>query len=189
MEKKLIIMFFIVSIHVTISTANKLQPPWWGVQSILAATVGQDPCVQVGLLQNISRGYSLDIKSCAEKAVAVSSLLTRNYIFGKVALFIRVWNGTALVKPQPLPTSPALLAAIIDTALNNNTYYVRTIVPRDLPLLSDLFVEFKPLLVQYYSDNGDYYGKSNLVAAEAFATALHFSEISFLHLSVTTTPF
>ena len=86
---------------------------------------------------------------------------------------INVTHAGKAVAPGPVPTTIDTAAVALKQALTGNAFYVDMVVQKEGMGLQFTMAEFKPTVVQLYTDNIDQIaGLTSLVAADLFATVL-----------------
>jgi hypothetical protein len=172
----------------------KLSPPWYLLQNRVMATIGKDQCVEVDRLELISSEpaiYELDIHQHCEdsKARALATLMTQDYGFGGVTVYVRVFDREGdLVPASPMPVNPKEAAEVVKLALGTNYYFVQIDFTNDpFKLLPAFYIEFKAEIVQYFADDiSDYYSNRNEVVAKAFFEVLQLHRIQGIRIGTTT---
>ncbi|CAM2901385.1 Uncharacterised protein [Legionella steigerwaltii] len=165
---------FLSSITFTAS-AGKLLPPWYLLNNLLSATLNADPCVQVNDLTGDGLEMEIKVTVCnADKAHALASFINRVYEYGdKLAVTVKVYSSDSVPVEASAPSTPDEAAELLNHALKGNKYFVRAgVAARHLG--DAAFALFKPMIVQYYSDDiSDWYLNTNEVAAKAFGTVFN----------------
>jgi hypothetical protein len=152
------------------SSCWALSAPWYTVGDELAQTVGQSPCVGVGSVEGDASPYTINVKGCTQSvAESLAAILIRNYTFGNVQLHVRVLG------PSGLTVQPSAARSLKDPVRTVQNYFETALAQNPLfvavhtgGFYFDLFIETKKEVVQFWNDNlADYYGNTNLVAADA----------------------
>jgi len=157
------------------ASAGKLLPPWYLLNNQLSATLNADPCVKVNDLTGDGLEMEIKVTVCNEdKALALASFINRVHEYGdKLAVTVKVYSSDSVPVEANAPSSPDDAAELLNQALKGNKYFVRAGVgTRYFDEVA--FALFKPMIVQYYSDDlSDWYLHTNEVAAKAFAAVLN----------------
>ena len=189
MDKIKLATFSLACTSFLISTAaSAMIPPWYLLQTKMSKTLENDPCVKVNKLTGSGKDMHIIVDACNyEKAVALASILEKSHTFGSNNMVhVEVRANNQFVHMQ----SPRTIDDFISTltkGLTGNQQFVKIDKNRD----NTLFLEFKPVVIQYSSGNiSDYYGMSNVIAADAFYEVLNIHQInqSELHVNTTTSP-
>ena len=181
--------FFVIFLTVVSLNSWSASPPWYYYQAVLKATIGADSCFRVSDVispEASATRYQVKITGCSvEKSRALATLLTKSSATEILDVVVLLPNGN-LAKPQS-PANSQEVAKTITLALTGNPYFVTVHVSHSGGLgLSDLFIEFKPEVIQLWSDNiSDFYGLSNFVAQSAFGTVLS-DHLGNFRIAVTT---
>lgn len=160
-------------------TARALSPPWYSLQRQLAATIGTSPCVTVSDVYDIGETHYIDVQACTPaKAKALSFILIRDHS-AAFNTFVRVLDPTGnVVKPPPISGPPGqffspqvFIIQQFKTALRGSPLYVRTFAGYPSGRVRIVWCEVAKEVVQYWNDDiGDFYGNTNDVAANVFAS-------------------
>ncbi|MGF2616195.1 hypothetical protein FZC84_00260 [Rossellomorea vietnamensis] len=154
----------------------QLSPPWITYFNELKFSIGEDPEVTVGPLIPVGSTFiALVTVSDNQKAIALATLLKSSVEFGNITVNVVVVNGDQeIVNPLPCPLSPFTVAALMETALSGNPYFVEVVVKPQIPGEPDaVYPVFTPEVIQFFNDD-----ISNLcntftgVAANVFADVL-----------------
>jgi hypothetical protein len=127
----------------------------------------------VGSIAGGGPRYTLDVVGCTQDvAESLGAILNPKYNFGNVRLYVYVVGPSGMPVPSGAARSPKddpvlTVQNYFQTALAQNPLFVT--VHTD-GAFYDLFIEMKREVIQFWNDNlADYYGNTNLVAAEAFS--------------------
>lgn len=167
-------------------------PPWWTFHSMAEQTLGKDPCIKV--LPNLtdpSSGvslYTITIQVCdLEKAKALATIMSynKNLPGYYIATSIKNLEGQDVTPMDISPTDLTAVQNLLTTLLKGNPLFV-TIHPEKA--IYKCSVEFSKTIVQFWDDNlADYYRHTHMIASDAFAKVLGFSNSPLLQkISVTT---
>jgi len=179
-------LLFILILFSFSQSVLALSPPWYLLRAQLHASLEADPCVKVDKLTGTGRNMEIVVNVCeANKASALATLISKQYAFGdKILVAVKVMSN----HPVPAGSIPNTLddaLKLLNMALNGNQLFVKT---GTNALAQRGFVEFKPAVVQYYSDDiSDWYSNSNLTASEAFKRILSLEEWTRNQVFVVTT--
>ncbi|KTC81182.1 hypothetical protein Lche_3202 [Legionella cherrii] len=157
------------------ASAGKLLPPWYLLNNQLSATLNADPCVKVSDLTGDGLEMEIKVTVCNEdKAHALASFINRIHEYGdKLAVTVKVYSSDSVPVEANAPSSPDEAAELLNQALKGNKYFVRAGVGTRY-FDEAAFALFKPMIVQYYSDDlSDWYLYTNEVAAKVFAAVLN----------------
>ncbi|MGM0845651.1 MAG: hypothetical protein ACQEUT_11790 [Bacillota bacterium] len=154
----------------------QLSPPWITYFNQLKFSIGADPEVTVGPLIPVGSIFiALVTVPDNQKAIALATLLKSSVEFGNITVNVVVVNGEQeIVNPLPCPLSPFTLAALLETALSGNPYFLEVVVKPQLPGEPDaVYPVFTAEVIQFFNDD-----ISNLcntftgVAANVFADVM-----------------
>ena len=180
LSRKLFFCLIGLSIAQTVNASNPslLSPPWYLLQAKLSATLRADPCVHVSNLEGEGLDMKIKIEVCDyDKALALAAFLNKKHGFGeKLAVTTQVYAPTSLPVFANLPTSAEETAQVLNRALSGNTNFVKAGADKYSVVA---YVEFKPAVVQYFSDDiSDFYHNTNLLASTAFREVLGLNPFS-----------
>lgn len=160
------LFLFVTALGIS-QSAFALSPPWYRLQALLKTTLEKDPCVKVDKLTGEGLNMEVLVNVCNyNKAQALAALISKKHSYGpRLTLAIKVaYNNSVVSGSAPTNTTEAL--NLISESFAGNELFVKVIQTQNTPIG---FVEFKPQIVQYYSDDiSDWYRNTNLVAADAF---------------------
>ena len=155
---------------------TRLSPPQYTYNNFLKHSIGNDPCVTVSDIKEITEAdllVEIDAR-CRDKAVALATILELEKEFSNYKMEIHVLFRGQKVNPIEESLDAKELLKIIDCALKTNHYYETT---RALPVPStiQIFPIFKKEVVQFFNDDiSDFYANFNGVAADVFREVLKF---------------
>jgi hypothetical protein len=168
-----------ISVAQTFTAQNKtLLPPWFLLQAQLNATLNADPCVHVDELTGDSHKMEIQINVCDyNKAEALSAFVKKNYDYGNITLAINVLSPDLMPVTATAPRNLDETVGLLKRAFTGNKYFVTAGTVEEVPDVA--FIEFKPDVVQFYSDDiSDWYLNTNLVASQAFNDVMNFNPFS-----------
>ena len=144
------------------------------------AALGADPSVEVEDLSPFASGTAahLTVRVHGEnpsKAAALSTLLTQVKDIAGINVYVRVKNDQDhVIAPGDFPLEISEARKLIHTALIGNRYFL---VIQEGNSVVKFFVEFMPLVVQFYNDSlSNYIGCKNRVAQDVFYELLQFEK-------------
>lgn len=149
----------------------KLSPPWYLLQTQLAASLQADPCVTVDSLQGAGLNMFVNVHVCEQtKAEALAAFISKNHQFGEqLAVRVTVLYDGAAVESQ-LPDELEEQVMLLNKALNGNDFFVHARTGLSPTNKVSAFAVFKPRVIQYFSDDiSDWYLNTNVVAATLFS--------------------
>ncbi|SFS89673.1 hypothetical protein [Marininema halotolerans] len=154
------------------SARIQLSPPQVTYRNELAATVGQDPNVRVGELEQKGEILLITIRVKGfQKAQALATLLNLEKQFGNIVIQIRVVTAKGQrVSPITRKLNTADISLLYNLGLLTNTLFrFATFKKVDPGGLEVVFPVFNASVVQFFNDDlSDLYGNFNGVAAFVF---------------------
>ncbi|GLX66423.1 hypothetical protein [Paenibacillus glycanilyticus] len=156
-----------------------LSPPEFTYYNEIKYSVGKDPLVSVGPLQDHGDGefiVKLYVKGI-KKAQALATLVAPVKVIGEISIQVLVISGGKVIEPITRTLTPKEIADLYRTAFRTNRLFhfvsVRTIFGQTY-----VYPVFKIRVVQFYNDDlSDFYGNYNNVAAFVFRNVLR-NEVS-----------
>lgn len=168
---------------ITSDKKTQLIAPWYFLYAQISATLGKDPCVTVGNLVGEGPNMEININVCDyNKAEALSAFIIKQHDFGNLKQhdFGSLMVTVNVLAPDSVPVSAQApndskqAAAMLNLALTGNPYFAKA-----GSVGKAAFIEFKPLVVQFFSDNiSDFYSNTNMVASWAFDDIMTFNSFS-----------
>jgi hypothetical protein len=155
-----------------------LNPPWRLLQAKMSATLSADSCVRVSKIEGEGMDMKIRIDVCDyDKALALAAFLNKKYEYYKnLALTVQVYAPNSLPVSANLPTTPEEAVQVLNRALSGYPSFVKTGVNKKG---TAAFVEFKPVIVQFVSDDiSDYYLNTNLPVSIAFRDLLSLNPLT-----------
>lgn len=158
-----------------------LLPTWYLLNNQLSAILNADPCVHVSNLTDEGLDMEIKVTVChEEKAYALAAFINRIHEFGdQLAVAVKVYANSVPVDAA-LPTDTKEMVALLNHALKGNKYFVKAgIGVGTMHQTEAAYAIFKPMVVQYYADDiGDWFLKTNEVAAKVFGEVFRFNPYS-----------
>lgn len=175
------------------SAKHRLSPPWYLLQTQLRTVLEADPCVKVHSLTGDAPEMHIKIRVCNEqKAVALAAFLTKRHEFSEqLAVNVNVYAANLGQVDAQLPNSLEETTKLLSRALHGNKYFVKTGMGTSPMAQPVAYAVFKPVIVQYFSDDlSDWYQNTNEVAAKVFSDLfnLHPYAESAVDIFATTAP-
>lgn len=157
-----------------------LSPPWEILRAKLNATIGADPCVKVSDIEG--RNYSvmkIRIDVCNyNKALALAGLLQKKYTFGKISVTTPIYISSSSSEINAYPPNNLRETWIVLNAGLSGNPYIEKIEFNEAKNI--VYIEFKPIVVQYYSDDiSDLYRNTNMAASAAFRDVFYLNKDPF----------
>lgn len=165
------LFFSLLVSSLSFAGSQHLTPPWYLLQTELAASLQADPCVTVNALQGEGLNMFVDVHVCEQKkAEALAAFISKNHQFNEqLAVRVSVLYDGIAVEGQ-LPDALEEQVTLLNTALNGNTFFVYARTGLSPTSKVSAFAVFKPLVIQYFSDDiSDWYLNTNVVAATLFS--------------------
>jgi hypothetical protein len=166
------LLFCFLASNFAFSANTLLTPPWYLLQKQLHAILNGDPCVKVDDLSGEGLDMVIKVNVCNDKkALALAAFINKHYEFGdQLAVTVSVYGPNFVPVQENLPTSIEDAADLLSRALTGNKYFVKTGMGKSPTAQPAVYAIFKPLVVQYHSDDiGDWYLNTNEVAAKIFS--------------------
>lgn len=163
--------------------------PWYLFGNEVSATLGADPCVVAADLptEPIGGQLKMTLSVCdPAKAAALNRIILHQKSFGDIQVMVVVVtpSGKVLPLPVPAPQTAGEAKEIYKTALAGNVFFADIAGSGGS---SDMWVECKKAVVQYFSDDiYDLYKMQTDVAAKAFRDVLELDFFKPLSVGVTT---
>jgi len=163
----------LVLVNFVATVAVALSPPQYTLQRTLKGSIGANPLVSVGDVQEVGDAYLVDVSSpTPEVARGLAFILNQEYDFGGIRLSIRVLDGEGT--PVEVPDIPATDDPVaeskshVEAALADNPLFVAII---DSGFFFTYAIDIRPAIVQFWNDDlSDPRGNTSLIAADAFRT-------------------
>ncbi|KTD42613.1 group-specific protein [Legionella parisiensis] len=152
-----------------------LLPPWYLLKNQLSATLNADPCVHVGDLTGDGLEMEIKITVCDEdKARALASFINRVHYFGdNLAVTVKIYSIDSIPVEAISPSTLKETVELLNLALKGNKYFVKARLGTRQQA-GTAYALFKPMIVQYYSDDiSDWYLNTNEAAAKVFGTVFN----------------
>ncbi|WP_409296970.1 hypothetical protein V1498_03735 [Peribacillus sp. SCS-26] len=133
----------------------QLSPPQFMYFNELKYSVGRDPLVDVGDIQEVSEGvYLIPVKvQGRRKAEALAAILNPQKELGNIIVNVQVkYRSQAVIPPEGIDT-PREVEWLFDTALRSNRYYKFTEAREVLPGLTGIFPVFTKRVIQFFNDD------------------------------------
>jgi len=167
--------------------ATLVIPPWVWVKENVA-------CISILVPDNVPvQGYD-----AAAKIAALRAILIAHYDFGRIHVHVSVVLAGLLPlceelpeTPDPAPDSASAVAALFDTALEQNPFFIEAFVPTgDRPYgIGNVVAVFTWDVLGYPGNIDAYYGGRlfciNYVAEDAFALVLHEKYVDAITVTFT----
>ena len=155
----------------------RLSPPWYTFFNFLKHSVGEDRCVEVLEMRELSGGKFLievDVKD-RDRATAMATILLPHKNFGNIDVCVEVSHCGRAVRPGEPPRNAHGLARLFEEAFCTNCYFERAESVR-VPGGTWVFPVFAKTVIQFFNDDiSDLYSNFNGVAADVFAEVLRLS--------------
>jgi hypothetical protein len=169
------------------SFARAASAPWYQAAAVLKKTIGASPCAQVGqpvAPTDGTRQWTITIQACSPKTARALAIVLKPQFYTSAAIVVAGPDGAKETAPDPDKSlSVDELKEAFVAALGENPYFAAA---RSTRAFAPLTVEFKPEVVQVWSDNiSDFYGMTNYVAADAFKQSLRL-EFGAIRVGITT---
>jgi len=175
-SRSLKVLFLLIGLMTQTAHAGEqqvsLNPPWLLVQAKMSATLKADTCVNVSKLEGEGMDMKIRVDVCDyDKALALAPFLNKKYEYYKnLALTVQVYAPGLVPVFADLPSTPQDVADVLNRALSGHPSFVTSGVNK---VGKAAFVEFKPVIIQFVSDDSsDYYLNTNLPASSAFRDVL-----------------
>ncbi len=159
-----------------VQPAFALLPPWYLLANQLKAALQADSCIHVNDLTGQDKNMEVVVNVCDyNKALALSAFIGRKHAFGEnLIVQVKVMFAGQAILPISRPNNIDETIVYLKRALDGNKYFVNVFTNS---YKDGVFVEFRPAVIQYFSDDFlDYYNNNNLVASEAFYQILNTDE-------------
>lgn len=125
-----------------------------------------------------------------DKAAALDAFINKTYEYGdNIMVSIEVFAPSDSPVFSNYPQNPKEAVKMLTNAFKGNKYFVKSGTSSENP--GAAYVEFKPSIVQFYSDDiSDWYLNTNLVASQAFNELMNFNPFaeSAVRIYSTTSP-
>lgn len=155
------------------SAKPKLIAPWYLLQAQMRAALGADPCVEVEQLTGDGLNMEIKVTVCNDsKAEALAAFIAKRYEFGEqLAVMVNVYAPELVLKETSLPDSMEEIAKLLRAALTGNNYFIKVGIGGRNPMNQPaVYAAFKPMVIQYFSDDiSDWYQNTNEVASKLFS--------------------
>ncbi|MCM3627005.1 hypothetical protein M3194_06475 [Paenibacillus glycanilyticus] len=151
-----------------------LSPPEFTYFNEIKYSIGKDPLVRVGPLQDHGDGQfviSLHVKGL-KKAKALATLLVADKGIGEINIHVQVISGGKAISPITRTLTPKEIAGLYRAAFRTNRFF-HFVALRVIFGNTFVYPVFKIKVVQFFNDDlSDFYGNYNNVAAFVFRNVL-----------------
>ena len=152
----------------------KLSPPWFTFYNFVKHSIGNDTCVKVLDMKEVSDfEYIIPIKVWdLDKAIALATIMELHKNFGNINVCIKIYFGGQVVKPKKAPENVEEMLEIFEDALDTNCYF-QFVESVKIFAASIIFPVFKKSVIQFFNDDiSDLFSNFNGVAAKVFIEVL-----------------
>lgn len=159
-------------------------PSWVIIRDKLIATIGQDPHVEIGRLEEIECDrYCIPISVCGRaKADAIRRLVPREYKYGNVIVFTQVYADRRIVEGAYCPTNARQIANTLCTGLQGNYLFECVVLPGECNcILSKVYAIMSAKCIRVWGPGGGVYEE---LASNLFAEVLNTSYGHIIHVRV-----
>ena len=165
----------------------KLSPPWHTFFNFVKHSVGNDRCVEVCDMKEISEREFLiqvDVKD-RSRAIAMATILAPCKNFGNIDVRVEVSHCGRIVRPNDRCLNVRSLVRMFEEAFCTNNYFenVEAVKMFEADII---FPVFEKSVIQFFNDDiSDLYSNFNGVAADVFAEVLNL-EINGIFINPST---
>ncbi|WP_336787264.1 hypothetical protein [Paenibacillus sp. MMO-177] len=164
-----------------------LSPPEFTYFNEIKYSVGKDPLVKVGQLEDHGDGQfgiKLFVKGI-KKAKALATLIASDKIIGEISIHVKVISSGKTISPIARTLTAKEIAGLYRIAFRTNRIF-QFVALRSILGHTFVYPVFRIKVVQFYNDDlSDFYGNYNNVAAFVFRNVL-LSEIGGVHIQFST---
>ncbi|MCL2446093.1 MAG: hypothetical protein FWD06_04950 [Oscillospiraceae bacterium] len=160
-----------------------LSPPWYTFFNMVKYSIGNDQCVNVLDMQEISeQSFLIPIDvDCCDKARALATIVVSYKKFGNINVYVEVLHHGNVVQPGAAPKGLESLVKLYQQALETNRCF-QCVEFRKIFDSVLLFPVFERTVIQFFNDDlSDLYNNFNGIAANVFAEVLRLS-VNDIHI-------